>query len=81
MSHHEVIRDDERNFPTRINGEDVPFNNRVYRGVYCPTCKAVPGVWCQRVIFSGERTLLRSLHKARVKRLEAIDAQGWDREP
>lgn len=73
----EVIRDDERNFPTRLNGEDVPTNSRVYRGVWCPTCHAIPGVWCRRVVASGERTMLRALHKSREQRLAAIDAQGW----
>lgn len=74
----EVIRDDERNIPTRVNGEDIPHNNRVYRGVWCPTCHVRPGAWCQRVITStGERGLLRSLHKSRYRRLEALDKQGW----
>ena len=60
----------ERNVP------DSPSNHRAYLGVYCMTCGANPGEWCQRL--NGRAVpLLRALHLARFKRLAALDKQGW----
>jgi hypothetical protein len=73
----EVIREGENSYPFSVNGEHVPHNNRAYRGVFCPTCGAEPGHWCQRVADTGDPSLLRALHQSRIRRLEALDKQGW----
>lgn len=73
------VREFERNVPAGESGGRTGqqrARRRAYLGVYCLTCRAQPGEWCRRL--EGPNVpLLRKLHAARLKRLAALDRQGW----
>jgi hypothetical protein len=71
------LRELERDVPAPggLNEQQV-INARAYLGVYCITCSARPGEWCQRLNGDNGSPLVR-LHRARLVRLAALDRQGW----
>jgi hypothetical protein len=72
-----TIRELERDVPASEAGAGQQAEtHRAYLGVYCLRCGARPGEWCKRLTGS-DVTLVRRLHLARLKRLAALDEQGW----